>query len=123
MNPTEAGGLFRRLKSKPSIRALITEFFPGADATNFLEFTSFLLAFDAIAQTLDDLAKGPRARYYAKALAWINESEAPLPFDRVCGQLELNPRQARQIIADMFPGLEARGPLRIVRRTLQTSIV
>lgn len=116
MNPTEAGGLFRRLKSKPSIRTLITEFLPGVDATDFHEFTSFLLAFDSIAQTLDDdLARGPSARYYVKYLDWINESEAPLPFDRVCGQLELNPRQARQSIADMFPGLEARGPLRIVR--------
>jgi hypothetical protein len=85
VNPTEAGGLFRRLKSKPSIRALITEFFPGVDVTDFHEFTSFLLAFDSIAQTLDDLARGPGARYYAKSLDWINESEAPLPFDLVCG--------------------------------------
>ncbi|MDO8742072.1 MAG: hypothetical protein Q7J45_00845 [bacterium] len=115
MNPAEAGGLIRRLKSKPSIRALIAEFFPGADATNFIEFTAFLLAFDSISQTLDDFAKGPRSRFYAKSIDWINESEAPLPFDRACGQLELNPRQARQIIADMFLGLEARGPLRIVR--------
>jgi hypothetical protein len=85
------------------------------DFTDFHEFASFLLAFDSIAQTLDDLARGPGARYYAMSLDWINESEAPFPFDRVCGQLELNPRQARQSIADMFPGLEARGPLRIVR--------
>lgn len=115
MNPIEAGGLFRRLKSKPSIRALITEFFPGANAADFHEFTAFLLAFYSIAQMLDDFAGGPSARYYRKALDWINESEAPLPFDLACGQLELNPRQARQIIADVFPGLEARGPLRIVR--------
>lgn len=108
-------GVFRRLKSKAPLKKLIAELYPDVNTSDALEMQCFILAIDAVRQTLDDFEHGPSAEYYQRSLEWCNENEADLPFDRVCGQLRMNERQARTAIAAMFPSLQVSGPLSILK--------
>lgn len=118
MKPAIAAGLLgaiRRLKSKAPIKKLVAELYPDVNLNDEIEIQCFILAIDAIGQTLKDFEEGPDAEYYAESIEWCNENEASLPFDRVCGQLRMNERQARMAIAAMFPGLQASGTLSILK--------
>lgn len=104
----------RRIGANAPLKHFIAEHFSEVDLKDEIEVFCFGIAIASISQAFADLDSESEVRK-AEAVEWINEVDAIVSFDRACGQLQLNARAARDIIARMFPEFEARGPLRILK--------
>ena len=70
----------------------------------------------ALQQSIADIKAGEANPEFPWALDWLNENDALFSFERVCGELELDTRNAREALALYARDvIRAHGPLHILR--------
>ena len=74
------------------------------------------IALVALQQSVADIKAGQSNPEFEWALDWLNENDVLFSFERVCGELELDTRNAREALAWYArETIRAHGPLHILR--------